>query len=56
MADYPDIQIDQDDCKVIVHNKDGSYKISNSVEALILAKILFEIEKIGLRLEGKMDD
>jgi hypothetical protein len=52
MSNYPEIEIDKERGYVIAHNEDGSYKNSISVESLILAKILFELERIGLALES----
>lgn len=54
MANWPEIQIDKEVGCVVAHNEDGSKKMSNTMESLILAKILFRLEIIDLRLEGKL--
>jgi len=54
MLNYPEIQIDKEIGCVIAHNENGSKKMSSTMESLILAKILFEIEKVGLLLEEKL--
>ncbi len=48
---YPEIQIDKSLSCVTVHNEDGSYKQSHSVESIIMAKILFELEKLSITIE-----
>ena len=55
MPDYPDIEIDKESGRVISHNEDGSYHITTSVEAIIFAKMLFELEKIAMSLKS-LDD
>ena len=55
MSNYPEIEIDKESGRVVSHNSDGSYHITTSVEAIIFAKMLFELEKIAMRLES-LDD
>ena len=51
MTNYPEIEIDKENGRVISHQEDGSYSVVQSVEAVILAKILFELEKVAMTLE-----
>ena len=48
---YPEIQLDKECSRVVVHNEDGSFIASHTVESVILAKILFELEKLSMTME-----
>lgn len=52
MSDYPKIRIDKRENTVVMNNSDGSCKVSSSVESIILAKILFELERIGTAIDS----
>ena len=52
MSNYPEIEIDKKTGYVKAHHGDGSYTSVNSVEAIIFAKMLFELEKIAMSLEN----
>jgi hypothetical protein len=51
---YPEIQLDKES-RIVVHNEDGSYRSSDTVEAIILTKILFELEKLSMTMKELND-
>jgi len=48
---YPEVEINKEHSCVNIHNEDGSFISGHSVEAIVLAKVLFEIEKMAMALE-----
>ena len=48
---YPEIELNKERSRVIVHSEERAIASSTTVEAIILAKILFELEKLSMTIE-----